>query len=311
MGFVYMTGFLMCLSISHGQKNNLQPPGELVDLGGYNLHFNVQGDSKTTMVIEGGTGSWSLQWLDFQKEVSKQFKVVTYDRAGYGWSDGSPYSRTASNIVEELNSGLEKLGINSSIILIGHSYGGMILRAFAKKFPEKVKALILVDSASEYQFDHLPPMISAILEAGKEQFKKTGAMARMGHLKADHIPIDSTINSEYWQAYRHNSAKPSYYDAMYNEMDLLPVTYEQCEIEKPIDIPLLVISAGDSFEAFSKIPNLPKEESNKVWATLQKKLLNISTKSQHHIIAKGSHDLLLTVPDELRAIIISYALSLE
>ncbi|WP_166522658.1 hypothetical protein [Flagellimonas ochracea] len=45
------------------------------------------------------------------------------------------------------------------------------MKAFAKQFPEKVKVLILVDSALEYQFDHLPPMISNVLEAGKQQFK--------------------------------------------------------------------------------------------------------------------------------------------
>ncbi|NAY91284.1 alpha/beta fold hydrolase [Muricauda sp. JGD-17] len=61
--------------------------------------------------------------MEFQKELSDKFKVVTYDRAGCGWSDPSPYSRTAVNIVEELNTGLEKMGIGRSFILIGHSYG--------------------------------------------------------------------------------------------------------------------------------------------------------------------------------------------
>ncbi|NAY92190.1 alpha/beta fold hydrolase [Muricauda sp. JGD-17] len=309
---IFLIGLSICLSkIGFGQKGSAEPFGQLVDIGGYNLHFNILGDSETTIVIEGGTGSWTIQWLELQRRLSEEFKVVTYDRAGYGWSDSSPYSRTAFNMVDELNTGLEKLGISSPFILIGHSYGGMIIRAFAKKFPEKVKALILVDSASEYQFEQLPPMIFSILEVGKKQFKQSGAMARVGQLKSHHIPIDSTLDKKYWRAYQYNTAKPYYYDAMYNEMDLLPMTYEQSEIKTPIDIPLLVISAGDSFEAFAKVPNLPKKESNEVWNILQKKLLDISTNSLHHIIEKGSHDLLLTSPTELERTIKKYISSLD
>ena len=299
-------------AVTRAQENEpLKPPGQMVDVGGYQLYFSIKGDSETTIVIEPGTGSWSLQWLEFQNELSKYFKVVTYDRAGYGLSEPSPYSRTAGNIAEELHTGLKNAGISAPYILLGHSYGGLIVKAFTNKYPDEVSAIILADAATEYQFELLPEMVLVILEGGMQRFRQTGPLARMGKLMPAHIPVDSTLNSKYWAVYKYSSSRASFYDAMYNEMDLLKPTYIQSQIKKLIDKPILVITAENSFGAFSSVPNLPVEECNEVWARLQKNQLTISSNSRQHIIKNATHDLLLTAPAKLSKVIVEFINGLE
>lgn len=301
------TSTLIFGTIAKGQiAESSTPPGQLVDLGGYNLHFSIKGSNGPTIIIEGGTGSWSLQWMDLQDELSKYYKVVAYDRAGYGWSDPSPYSRTANNIAEELHSGLLKAGLSAPFILLGHSYGGFIVKTFVKKYPDDVSAIILADIASENQFEQLPPMVKMILESAKKRFKQNGAMARAGKLLPAHIPIDSTLNSDYWRSYQYSASRSSFYEAMYNEMDLLALTYSHSQIKNPIDKPVLVITAENSFGAFSAIPNMPIEESNAIWAKLQKNQLEISSNSRQYIIKNATHDLLLTAPEEFAKVIIEF-----
>src|SRR3954469_5769154 len=64
------------------------PPGRLVDLGGYRLHLNVQGDGPgPAVVLEAGMGSFSSNWYWVQQDLAATMRVVAYDRAGLGWSD--------------------------------------------------------------------------------------------------------------------------------------------------------------------------------------------------------------------------------
>ena len=282
-----------------GNSQMPDPPGQYVDVGGYYLHFNVMGSKGPVMIIEPGAGSWSLQWLEVQKELSNYMTVITYDRAGYGWSDPSPYSRTAENIVSELKTGLDQLGIKGPFVLMGHSFGGLLVKTFVNIYPDQVSSLILADAATEYQFEKLPPTVSMILETGKVRFKDTGTMARKGKLSPTAIPIDSVLNKRYWKAYQISASRPSYYASMYNELDLLPATYSQCTIEQQLSIPVHVITAGNSFSAYESIPGMPIKESNEVWFKLQEEQLGISSLSSQHIIKNASHDLTLTVPEEL------------
>ncbi|MEH6941872.1 hypothetical protein V7014_08400 [Bacillus sp. JJ722] len=68
-------------------KSNYPPDGQMIDVGNREIHMNIKG-AKTSLppvVIETGTGNWSYDWSNVQKELSKQTQVITYDRAGYGW----------------------------------------------------------------------------------------------------------------------------------------------------------------------------------------------------------------------------------
>ncbi len=133
------------------------PPGQLVDMDGYKLHIHCMGDGTPTVVLDAGLGCDSLEWALVQPEIAQFAKVCSYDRAGYGWSEESPYPRTSEQIVEELHALLSRSNIRPPFILVGHSFGGLNVQLYAKRYPNEVFGLVLVDSAHEKSIEWLPP----------------------------------------------------------------------------------------------------------------------------------------------------------
>jgi pimeloyl-ACP methyl ester carboxylesterase len=121
----------------------------MVDLGGHRLHVFCTGHGAPTVVVETGLGDFSFDWTLVQKQVSRFTRICTYDRAGYAWSDPGPKPRTFAQINLELNDALQKLGERGPFVLVGHSYGGPVVRNFAAVYPNDVAGMVLVDSAFE------------------------------------------------------------------------------------------------------------------------------------------------------------------
>jgi pimeloyl-ACP methyl ester carboxylesterase len=122
-----------------------QPPGRLVDIGGYQLYLNCTGRGAPTVVLEYGLEGSYLDWHKVQPEIARFTRVCSYDRAGYGWSDSSPRARVPSVMAGELHTLLHAAGEKPPYILVGHSYGSAVAQTFAYKFPDKTAGLILVD----------------------------------------------------------------------------------------------------------------------------------------------------------------------
>ena len=74
-------------------------------------------------------------------------RACTYDRAGFGWSDAGPLPRTASRIADELHQLLHQGAVPGPFVLVGHSYGGLVMRMFASRYPEEVAGLVLIEPA--------------------------------------------------------------------------------------------------------------------------------------------------------------------
>ena len=128
------------------------PPGKLVDIGGWRLHIHCLGSASPTtptVILESGLGDFSVEWSLVQPGVASFARVCTYDRAGDGWSDVGPYPRTFHQIVYELHTLLEKAGERSPYVLVGHSYGGWLVRLFQSAYPADVSGLVLVDAGAQ------------------------------------------------------------------------------------------------------------------------------------------------------------------
>ena len=123
----------------------------LVDLGGYRLHINCTGKGRPIVVVETGLGDFSFDWILVQSRVATFTRICTYDRAGYAWSDAGPKPRTFDQLNLELRDALSKPGERGPYVLVGHSYGGPVLRYFATAYPQQVAGIVLVDAAYEGQ----------------------------------------------------------------------------------------------------------------------------------------------------------------
>ena len=129
------------------RERRLHPPtGELVSVDGQRFHIVRRGRGRPTVVLDSALAGSSLSWSEIQPELANMTEVVSYDRAGFGWSDASPTPRTVDNMVAELDRLLDGAGVEPPYVLVGHSYGGWIAQLFASRHRAKVAGVVLVDA---------------------------------------------------------------------------------------------------------------------------------------------------------------------
>ena len=126
------------------------PKGRFITVKGVRLHYVDQG-SGTPLVLLHGNG---MMIQDFQSSglinlAAKKYRVIAFDRPGYGHSD-RPRSTiwTPEAQADLINAALSKIGISSAIVL-GHSWGTLVAVALAVKYPQSVQSLVL---ASGYYY---------------------------------------------------------------------------------------------------------------------------------------------------------------
>ena len=137
-----------------------KPAGKLVEAGGRKLHVVCAGQGAPTVIFESSGLSSSTEWEKLLPEVAKQHRACAYDRAGMGWSEPVSGDRTTSDFVEELRGALGAAGEKPPYVLVGHSAGGALARAFAAAHPDDVEGLVLVDVATASVFQRWPKTIA-------------------------------------------------------------------------------------------------------------------------------------------------------
>lgn len=145
---------LLSLSVfagaQHASEQNTPPPlGRLVDIGGRKLHLHCTGKGTPTVIVENGSSSFSIGWYFVQEQVSKFTQICTYDRAGFAWSDRGPAINTVEQTMDDLHLLLRAASIAPPYILVGHSIGGMYIRAYQRRYPADVVGMVLVDATPE------------------------------------------------------------------------------------------------------------------------------------------------------------------
>lgn len=131
------------------------PPGQMVEAGGFQMHMQIAGKEQAapTVILDAGMVSFSANWAWVQPEVAKFARVVAYDRARLGWSDPAPAKpRDAGTSAKELHTALQNAGLSGPYVLAGHSYGGLMIRAFTALYPGEVAGLVLVDGSHPDQW---------------------------------------------------------------------------------------------------------------------------------------------------------------
>ncbi|MEO8451552.1 MAG: alpha/beta fold hydrolase [Gemmatimonadota bacterium] len=123
------------------------PTDTMIDVGGHRLHFRIIQGHGATIVLASGGGMNATQWDSLAPNLARSTgaTVVAYDRAGFGTSDASDAAYDIHREAGDLWSALERLGLDGSLVLVGHSYGGFLIEALAAQHPSAVRGLVFVD----------------------------------------------------------------------------------------------------------------------------------------------------------------------
>ena len=157
-----ITSAFFSISCSDDDKNqNKEYPGTTVDLGTHKLMaYSALKQSKYLVVFESGHGNDHTSWYSTGKSSEilsisdfLDSDVLLYDRGGYGKSGFNTEPRDIRKLRSELETVVNQFANGRKVVLVGHSLGGLIIRDFAIKNPEKVAGLVFVDASHE-KYNH-------------------------------------------------------------------------------------------------------------------------------------------------------------
>ena len=136
--------FAGCTAVA-GPERKTQ--SELVDVGGHSLNFVVTEGNGPTVLLEAGQGADSSMWSAVQSILANttDYRVISYDRAGFGKSEADPGDYSIAREVSALEAGLSRLNATGGVIYVAHSYGAFLAQEYAARNPGKVKAFVLAD----------------------------------------------------------------------------------------------------------------------------------------------------------------------
>ena len=154
--------FLLATFIFHRislekEEASLKPMGQQVLVNGHQINVYVEGNGHETIVVLSGAGIASpiLDFKEVSESLSKRYKVVIVERAGYGYSDDSNHSRDVIEVLSETRQALSQANVKGRFIILSHSMASLESLAWQEKYPDEVKTLVGLDWALPASYENL------------------------------------------------------------------------------------------------------------------------------------------------------------
>jgi pimeloyl-ACP methyl ester carboxylesterase len=120
-----------------------------VDIGGATLDAILTGSGPVTVVFENGLAAPLEEWDFVAPPIAARTRTLRYNRRRASSSGDFPAVRTATDLADDLERLLTALAVSPPYVIVGHSWGGVIARAFAHSKPMTVAGLVFVDATHE------------------------------------------------------------------------------------------------------------------------------------------------------------------
>ena len=135
----------------------LMPIGKKVVVNGHQMNVYIKGEGSETIVFLSGAGIASpiLDFKNLTDSLSKNYKIVVVERAGYGYSDDSNQSRDVMEVLSETRQALSQANVTGPFIILSHSMASLESLAWQEKYPDEVKALVGLDWALPASYEDL------------------------------------------------------------------------------------------------------------------------------------------------------------
>jgi pimeloyl-ACP methyl ester carboxylesterase len=268
-------------------RQTYQPPGKLIDVGGYRLHVYCTGEGGPTVVLDFGLDGSYLDWFRVQPQVAQFTRVCSYDRAGYGWSDGNSLPRVPSIMSQELHRALVNAGEKPPYILVAHSFGSFNALMYAHQYPAEVLGMVLVDGAHPDEL--LPFYFQKKLWLRMMQITMPFGLPRWrgwcGSGPAEIAGMKRAIGCQ-----------SHIYASHYAQWEALPQSANEVRNLGSLgSLPLVVISRDPNRPSTAGDVISVKREHH--WLKLQKELAELSSRSIHTVAERSGHSIPTQRPD--------------
>lgn len=118
-----------------------------VETGGYRTRILVDGHTGPVVVLCSGLGGRALHWGDTAACLAGDHTVVRFDRPGAAVTPPLGGRRTVRAEADRIAAALDAVQRPDEAVLVGHSVGGFFAEAFARLYPHRTRALLLLDSS--------------------------------------------------------------------------------------------------------------------------------------------------------------------
>lgn len=299
--FLLSAGWLYQRKGQRRDALSFQAPGVLVDIGGRRLHVirSGRGTPGRAVVILPALGATALEWHRVTAAMPEDITVYVVDRGGLGWSDPvAPGPRSPRTLATEATALLDALGL-TSVVLVGHSYGGLVARVVAAAHPERITGLVLVDSSHEHQ---MRPLAAASSHLRSTELWRTAIRAQarpLGWYRAWHDltgrrrlirDAGREVGEQQAPAAVARALTSAHRRAVVGEllgMALAPRTVPEWT-RRLGDLRMTVLTVGDGHGWGPAYP---------AWLDMQRLLVSMSSRSRHLVLSGTGHHMNHDVPD--------------
>ena len=192
LALLSLLGVLGFRAYREGQFSaDYSPPGQLLAIPGGVVHALVRAGPGRAIVFVHGNPGLALDFTPVMSRLPADLSLVAFDRPGYGWSERPKTKMTPLEQAEYLRGALAGLNV-SKPVLVGFSFGGPVVLAWAKAHPEEVSALVLLGAVTDPQTPHAmggaqamlaKPLLGALMARVGAPFVAPSAVER-GYLDA-------------------------------------------------------------------------------------------------------------------------------
>ena len=277
-------------------------PHQMVDIGGRRLNLYCTGSGPVTVVFDAPSGDGGWTWHGVQPKVATRTRACVYDRAARGFSDPSPLPPTFGNAVADLHALLGKAGIAPPYVLVGNSFGGAAVQLYAYRYPQEVKALVLVEAGHEDEEKRMNAAsqgkLKQFYDAQNQFIAQCAEAAHKGfELGSDLFAActggtGTAYGRELAAARLAQVRQPAYWDDLVAGNEAGDASEAELRSARRSfgALPLVVLARGVSPYA---VPGKPQSALNKATEAenlaIQKELAALSTRSSLHVVAGASH----------------------
>jgi pimeloyl-ACP methyl ester carboxylesterase len=278
------------------------PPGDIYTVNGREMHLNCTGEGSPTVILEAGIGGTSLNWSVVQPAVAEFTRVCSYDRPGYGWS--APLNRDFSvpAATDDLHRLLFAAGVAPPYVMVGHSFGGVLLRDYTRQYPDAVMGVVLVDAVHP-QMPQRITFYPQALELQIAALRLASGAARLGYLQTgdSSLPAPENIPPDVADAYTAKLLEEKFFDTTATEALYMAEQMPALTLPDTLgDMPLFVISHGiperNSFLGAPLNAELAAE-AEATWQQLQIELATLAPQGERIVATESGHNIQFEQPD--------------